>query len=220
MATTETLFVNGERVPVFDLEAEPGLQGGEGVQLLAVQPMAMLSFTWNAPPELPGVRPQRTHVTVRFEADIAALSLQWYRQAPNMLSLGLAPLTGGVVVTASSWEKIPEADRVKLHQVLLNLCVNARDAMEERGGRLTIATRKKDAAWIEVGFSDTGCGIAPGHVGRIFEPFFTTKERGTGLGLALVQLDEDHDFTALWPLPVQEGVHRGAGRVKSKRCPG
>jgi uncharacterized protein YndB with AHSA1/START domain len=53
---------------LFDLEAEPGLQGGEGVQLLAVQPMAMLSFTWNAPPELPGVRQQRTHVTVRFEA--------------------------------------------------------------------------------------------------------------------------------------------------------
>ncbi len=48
---------------------------------------------------------------------IAALSLQWYRQAPNMLGLGLAPLTGGVIVTASSWEKIAEADRVKLQAV-------------------------------------------------------------------------------------------------------
>ena len=52
---------------LFDLEAEPGRQGGEGVQLMAVQPMAMLSFTWNAPPELPDVRRQRTHVTVRFD---------------------------------------------------------------------------------------------------------------------------------------------------------
>ncbi len=48
---------------------------------------------------------------------IAALSLQWYRQAPNMLGLGLAPLTGGVILTASSWEKIAEADRVKLRAV-------------------------------------------------------------------------------------------------------
>lgn len=53
---------------LFNLEAEPGQQGGEGVMLLAVQPMSMLSFTWNAPPELPVVRRQRTHVTVRFAA--------------------------------------------------------------------------------------------------------------------------------------------------------
>lgn len=53
---------------LFDLEAEPGLQGGEGMVVLAVQPMAMLSFTWNAPPELPAVRLQRTHVTVRLRA--------------------------------------------------------------------------------------------------------------------------------------------------------
>jgi uncharacterized protein YndB with AHSA1/START domain len=57
---------------LFDLEAEAGLRGGEGVVLLAVQPMAMLSFTWNAPPELPVVRRQRTHVTVRFAAIDAA----------------------------------------------------------------------------------------------------------------------------------------------------
>jgi uncharacterized protein YndB with AHSA1/START domain len=51
----------------FDLEAEPGLQGGEGCRVLAVQPMAMLSFTWNAPPHLPEVRGQYTHVVVRFK---------------------------------------------------------------------------------------------------------------------------------------------------------
>jgi uncharacterized protein YndB with AHSA1/START domain len=53
---------------LFDLEAEPGKQGGEGVRLLAIQPKAMLSLTWNAPPELPVVRGQRTHVTVQFAA--------------------------------------------------------------------------------------------------------------------------------------------------------
>lgn len=50
----------------FDLESPPGLRGGEGCRILAVQPMMMLSFTWNAPPSLPDVRGQYTHVIVRF----------------------------------------------------------------------------------------------------------------------------------------------------------
>ena len=55
----------------FHPDSEPGQQGGEGVALLTVQPMAMLSFTWNAPPELPAARRQRTHVTVRMHATAA-----------------------------------------------------------------------------------------------------------------------------------------------------
>jgi uncharacterized protein YndB with AHSA1/START domain len=51
---------------LFDLEAEPGEQGGEGMVVLAVQPERMLSFTWNAPPHLPSVRGQMTHVVVRL----------------------------------------------------------------------------------------------------------------------------------------------------------
>jgi len=51
---------------LFDLEAQPGQQGGEGMYLLAIQPKQMLSFTWNAPPELPTVRGQMTHVVVRL----------------------------------------------------------------------------------------------------------------------------------------------------------
>lgn len=62
---------------LFDLQAEVGLQGGEGVQLLAVEPMTMLSFTWNAPPEIPSVRRQRTHVTVRFAQVDAQRTRVW-----------------------------------------------------------------------------------------------------------------------------------------------
>ncbi len=51
---------------LFDLDEQPGKQGGEGMHFLAIQPMQMLSFTWNAPPELPGVRGEMTHVVVRF----------------------------------------------------------------------------------------------------------------------------------------------------------
>lgn len=92
-------------------------------------------------------------------------------------------------------------DRTMLEQVLLNLTVNARDAMPH-GGRLRLATGRVEiseaaaqqnpearqglAVVLEV--SDTGCGIPPEMLPRIFEPFFTTKEigKGTGLGLATV----------------------------------
>ena len=51
---------------LFDLEEQPGKQGGEGMHFLAIQPKQMLSFTWNAPPELPTVRGQMTHVMIRL----------------------------------------------------------------------------------------------------------------------------------------------------------
>jgi two-component system, cell cycle sensor histidine kinase and response regulator CckA len=93
------------------------------------------------------------------------------------------------------------ADPVRLEQVILNLAINARDAMP-RGGRLTIQTGRTQlsperliaypeappGAYVELSVRDEGTGMAPETLTRIFEPFFTTKAegRGTGLGLSTV----------------------------------
>jgi two-component system, cell cycle sensor histidine kinase and response regulator CckA len=92
-------------------------------------------------------------------------------------------------------------DATQIHQALMNLCVNARDAMPD-GGTLTLSARNLmvDAAFaamaqdakpgrhVCVTVSDTGTGIPPDALDHIFDPFFTTKEvgKGTGLGLATV----------------------------------
>ncbi|NMC73736.1 MAG: response regulator, partial [Geobacteraceae bacterium] len=93
------------------------------------------------------------------------------------------------------------ADSLQLEQVLMNLAVNARDAMP-RGGAITLRTdrihlekelinaycRGEPGYYAVISFSDTGTGIPPAILDRIFEPFFTTKEagKGTGLGLSIV----------------------------------
>ncbi|HZZ57335.1 MAG TPA: PAS domain S-box protein [Opitutaceae bacterium] len=78
-------------------------------------------------------------------------------------------------------------DGTQLQQVLLNLCVNARDAMPD-GGELALAARNAvsaEPAGVQIEVSDTGGGIPAENIDRIFEPFFTTKEQGKGTGLGL-----------------------------------
>jgi PAS domain S-box-containing protein len=100
---------------------------------------------------------------------------------------------------ASPW--LVRGDATQLHQILMNLCVNARDAMPG-GGKLTlelenievneaVASMNPGASpgrYVALGVTDTGTGISPENLDKIFEPFFTTKEvgQGTGLGLSTV----------------------------------
>src|SRR5690606_35580656 len=94
-----------------------------------------------------------------------------------------------------------KADIGQFEQVIVNLAVNARDAMSD-GGQLTVRTRNVSASecaqypyrellpadYVMVEVADTGTGIPPETLKKIFEPFFTTKEvgKGTGLGLSMV----------------------------------
>lgn len=100
-------------------------------------------------------------------------------------------------ISSSLWNVY--GDSTQLHQVLLNLCVNARDAMPD-GGRLTLGAENvrlkaacpelgpdgRPGPYIAVRVTDTGIGIDPENVDQIFAPFFTTKtaDKGTGLGLS------------------------------------
>ena len=86
------------------------------------------------------------------------------------------------------------ADPGQLEQLVMNLALNARDAMPN-GGVMTLSTRELgpghqfgDGVWVELKVMDTGMGIAPDVLPHIFEPFFTTKDAGTGSGLGLASV--------------------------------
>jgi signal transduction histidine kinase len=94
------------------------------------------------------------------------------------------------------------ADATMLETAILNLCINARDAMKPKGGDLTIETfnRTLDSVtaddmedvppgdYVEIAVTDTGCGIPQENIEKVFQPFFTTKgpEAGSGLGLSMI----------------------------------
>ncbi len=96
-------------------------------------------------------------------------------------------------------------DRQQIKQALMNLILNAIDAMGKKGGRLTVTTHQvthlDSTRWIQIEISDTGSGIAPEDLPHIFDPFFTTKHEstervGTGLGLSIVhQIIQEHAGT-------------------------
>ena len=171
--------------------------------------------------QLPADHPLRRHIDlIRTTADRAAALtrqlLAFSRKQvlePKVLDVnavvaGLAPMLPRLIGENLEFTAVPgpglgrvKADPSQLEQVILNLAVNARDAMPE-GGRLTIETgnvelddaytRRHPGAsagrFVMLAVSDTGHGMDAATQARIFEPFFTTKEpgKGTGLGLATV----------------------------------
>ena len=88
------------------------------------------------------------------------------------------------------------ADRESLRSVFTNLVINAVEAINGAGGRVSIKLSNAEANSVKVEITDSGCGIAADDISKVFEPYFSTKETGTGLGLAIVKKAvDDHGGT-------------------------
>ena len=123
------------------------------------------------------------------------------KEAVKFLQASL-PASITIKYTIASPEPTVLANPTKVHQVLMNLCTNAAQAMELQGGTLSLSLHSEKIRQEYIGIptlstghylilevSDTGAGMRPEVLDRIFDPFFTTKDpgKGTGLGLAMVQ---------------------------------
>ncbi|MBA1330176.1 hypothetical protein QQ73_02970, partial [Candidatus Endoriftia persephone str. Guaymas] len=115
-----------------------------------------------------------------------------------------APMTTGITFETDLDPDTPPVyiDPVQAHQALVNLCINARDAMGGRGmihislhrleqvqAECASCHKILNGEWVELSVSDEGVGIEPGQLNHIFDPFFTTKEldEGSGMGLAVTR---------------------------------
>jgi C4-dicarboxylate-specific signal transduction histidine kinase len=118
----------------------------------------------------------------------------------------------GVSVQMRLAQDVPfiKGDRVQLQQVMLNLIINAMDAMclaDDGPRELTISTALNEPGAVLVTVSDSGPGIAPGINERLFEPFFTTKTSGMGMGLSICRSIIEAHHGRLW---ASANVPRGA----------
>jgi two-component system cell cycle sensor histidine kinase/response regulator CckA len=145
----------------------------------------------------------RQLLTFARKADVVMQSVLINDTLKELAKLLEEILPKTIVLQLDLGEKLPSihADPTQMHQVFLNLCVNARDAMTPKGGTLTLTSRLVSGEAVSMKFSradameyilvdaaDSGTGMDAATRSRIFEPFFTTKEKGkgTGLGLATV----------------------------------
>jgi signal transduction histidine kinase len=126
--------------------------------------------------------PRRSDCDLRA---VAARAVELVRARAEQQKVDLVPHWPEAPVHAS-------IDPEQLHTVLVNLCLNALDAMP-RGGRLEVDLGREPGHGIRLAVRDTGAGIAPEMAGRLFTPFASTKPTGTGLGLSLSRrIVEEH----------------------------
>jgi PAS domain S-box-containing protein len=93
------------------------------------------------------------------------------------------------------------ADRVQVQQVLMNLMLNAIEAMKETGGVLTVKSQRDENGQVLVSVSDTGVGLPAEKADQIFNAFFTTKPQGSGMGLAISRSIVESHGGRLWATP-------------------
>ena len=161
-ATLETQPVGSPTHRAFDTITQAATRGGKMVR-------SLLSFARQSP-----VEERVVDMNAILREEVAMLERTTLGKVRLELDLeeDLRPIRG---------------DAAALTHAVMNLCVNAVDAMPE-GGTLTLRTRNADPDWIEVGVTDTGIGMSREVLDKAMDPFFTTKDvgKGTGLGLSLV----------------------------------
>jgi signal transduction histidine kinase len=114
-----------------------------------------------------------------------------------------------VVTTLDEQVAIVPGDAIHLQQVILNLAMNAIEAMSSQvitQRTLTIGTTWNAAVGIEVAVSDTGCGIPPERLPYLFEPFYTTKADGMGIGLSIAQMIIEAHGGRIWVESFEAGT--------------
>jgi signal transduction histidine kinase/CheY-like chemotaxis protein len=168
-AILANLYLARESVADGHPAAERLAQAEEAVDRCTRTTKALLAFSHQG---LPEIQPVDCNALVRQSAVLLDRVLGGLVKVELDLEPGLPTIMG---------------EPLQLEQVLMNLAINARDAMAQ-GGTLTLRTRAaRDGAGVELQVLDTGTGIPEDVLGHIFEPFFTTKPigQGTGLGLAM-----------------------------------
>jgi signal transduction histidine kinase len=176
-------WVDLMKIRAWDAQTRDALSGIEAARQQAAQLTSQLLALGRRAPSRP--------TAIEVGSEVTQLAKSWERVLPTDVKL---------VVDAAATGKIA-ADETELQQVLLNLVLNARDALPPGGGTITVRARdvaagaappsptKRDGPYVAVTVADTGAGLPESVRPHIFEPFFTTKgERGSGLGLAMVWL--------------------------------
>jgi signal transduction histidine kinase len=167
---------------------------------------ALLRWLAHDPPDLE--RARATAVRIEEDANRAAdviNSLQtFYRRGTTLkreivdlknvikemaVLLGTEASRYSIRIDTEVDNEIPKlrVDRVQLQQVLMNLMLNAIEAMKDSGGELHIKSRLNPEGWLLVSISDTGEGLPEEWTEEIFDPFRTTKPQGTGMGLTITR---------------------------------
>ena len=161
--------------------------------------------------------------TKRTADIVRRIRFMFKRHGEHKAAIGIAALIDEVVKLTAGESKVrkisvqiqvsPSArrvigDRIQLQQCVLNLLMNAFDAITEAKGEqrsVTIKVASEKTGWVGISVSDNGAGINPGIANRLFEPFFTTKSEGMGLGLLVTRTIVEGHGGRIWATPNSAG---------------